>query len=53
MKEYDYEPSLAELIQQLEDEFAFLPSFIPSDNITEPVKKEKINLMVKNYISRF
>lgn len=54
MKQYDHEPSMMELFDQLKEEYAYIPDFMPSflrlpiirDVIGKPIKEA----MVENVI---
>lgn len=52
MKKYDHEPTISELVQQLQEEYAYLPDFI--DPIKIPIIGKKINkLIVESMVKTF
>lgn len=54
MKTYDHEPTLYELVQQLEEEDAFVPDFIPDIKIPilgKFIKKKIVKGMVGSFVN--
>lgn len=54
MKQYDHEPTLYELAQQLEEEYAFTPPFIPDIKIPilgKIIKRKILKNMVNSFVN--